>query len=325
MRCEYRFRVSGRLRLDQSHPITLNAHIYRFHTTPDTKRVDAVSVEVRADDSSSWPTVTRLPPDPANPRAPKFNVNIPSPEWDAIREEIQTIEGLLSIYGLDSIDTENLERCYIPDNESEAQCLQANNFQVSRQPLPDSAFPLSAFDVIARSVLAANELRVLQAALGFFRKGRIDMQGARFIDAFYDFFFVIETLFADGKSRASAMADAFRGSPVLLTATREALAGEGLRQLLRNRAHLNARFVEKYLRPDPLDALGALIETRGFLHHHSGKRPGAWHPNRNADFEIDANVAQEIASQVVFALTHDAIFSEGAIERYQELYSGRLK
>jgi hypothetical protein len=325
VRCEYRFKVHGKLRLNQSHPITVNGHVYRFHITPDSGRVEAITVEVRADDAADWPTVTRLAVDPRIPKAPKFHINIPSPAWNVIRDELQTVEGLLSLYGLDAIDATAPQRRYIPDTESEAQHLAVNDFQVNSQPRPDSEFPISGFDVVARSVLAVNDTRELQVALSFFRKGRLDMHADRFIDAFYDFFFVIETLFAEGNSRTRAMMDAFSASPILLNATRDALAGEGLALQARNRPEGIGRLKDRYIRDDPIETLAALVETRGFLHHHSRKRPDAWHPDRHADFGVDAVLIEQIAFHVVFELTHEAIFSDAAVKRYQALFSGTAK
>jgi hypothetical protein len=38
-----------------------------------------------------------------------------------------------------------------------------------------------------------------------------------------------------------------------------------------------------------------LVEVRGFIHHHTMRRRGIWHPERQEEFEFDAFVLQHIA------------------------------
>jgi len=176
-----------------------------------------------------------------------------------------------------------------------------------------------------RAILAASELRELQVPLNFFRMGRLDVHAERFIEAFHDFFFVIETLFADGKSRTQAMKNAFAVSPVLLESTRETMRGEAISIHVRRNPHVIARLNDLYVRPTPIETLASIINTRGVLHHHSRKHRGTWHPERHEVFETDTIIIQEIAYKVLWKLTREAIFSAPAVERYQKLFAGVVK
>ena len=176
-----------------------------------------------------------------------------------------------------------------------------------------------------RAILAASELRELQVPLNFFRMGRLDVHAERFIEAFHDFFFVIETLFADGKSRTQAMKNAFAVSPVLLESTRETMRGEAISIHVRRNPHVIARLNDLYVRPTPIETLASIINTRGVLHHHSRKHRGTWHPERHEVFETDTIIIQEIAYKVLWKLTREAIFPAPAVERYQKLFAGVVK
>jgi hypothetical protein len=206
MRCEYRFKVDGKLRLEKDAAIDVDGMTFQFHTV-ESGRVAHISVIVPVPRETDWPTVAETPQ-----AREKASINIPSPGWTAFREELRTIEGMLSLHGLDSIETDTVRITWLPESADEAARLQLHSIEIGNSARDDREFPSTAFDVVARCVLGAAGARDLQVPLSFFRKGRLDMIDRRFIEAFYDFYFVIETLFANGKSRAAAVKQEFAAS-----------------------------------------------------------------------------------------------------------------
>jgi hypothetical protein len=325
MKCEYTFKVQGFLHLDQSHPIPLNGRDYLFGLDKTTKRVQSLVVVVPANDRNFWPTITELAPKANDPNAPKAHVNLRSPELEEIVEDAQAIEAVLALQGIGKIDVDEISIRFIPENEGERSLPDIQSFSMGYGSAPTPENEVNTFDVIARSVLAVPELQHVRTAMSFFRKGGNDIRGRQYIDAFYDFFFVIETMFADGKSRTHAMKEAFAQNSLLLACTRAATA-----EALRDAKHAGEpkalrRFEDLYVRTDPIETLASLIETRGFLHHHAVKRPGTWDPNRESAYKLDAFLLQNLAFKVLWSTIVQPVFCDAAVKRYQSIYADLVK
>lgn len=307
---EYRFPIRGMLRTEDVHDVPFGEHQLKFHATP-TGRITALSVIVKVNDPSNWPSVT-----PNTLPNAKWHMNVPSPSWEAIREKLRSLEGLLALHGVDQIDFSNLERKWLPENKEEQARLAIHELSIETQERPETDFPADSFDVIARCVLAAGEAVDLSVPLSFFRRGRLDMHEMRYIEAYYDYFFVLETLFGQGKHKQDALAAAFASEKILVSATRAVMTGERVAALVNDRSDLRQRINDKYVGATPEAVLASLVETRGFLHHHSSKRPGIWRPDNQEQFEIDAVILEELSFKVLWALTSPLIFSDEAVRRY---------
>jgi hypothetical protein len=321
MKCTYRFQVVGILRLKKSHPIPMNGRLYTFVPDEKTHQANALVVEVPADNRNDWPTFSMLVPPPTDPRAPKYSMVFKSPNYSEVMDDVRAIEAILSLQGVDKIEMDEVTVEFLPETPEERNSLDVSSFQMTFGDHDVTNFPPKSFDVLARSVLAAAELKHLRTAMSFFGKGNLDMKSRRYIDAFYDFFFVIETLFADGKSRTLAMKESFAKSPVLLASTKAVIKDEASYFSQQRSTMENRRFCDLYARSDPIETLASLIEMRGHLHHHASKRPGIWDPSQESTFKVDSIVLQMIAFKVLWSLAEDSIFSERAIRRYQNLFT----
>jgi hypothetical protein len=69
----------------------------------------------------------------------------------------------------------------------------------------------SPFDLLARSVLAGNAAYEIEMPLSFFRHGLIDLRDRQYIEAIYDFYFVLDTMCAEGTFKARDQKKAFEG------------------------------------------------------------------------------------------------------------------
>lgn len=313
MICEYTFPVKGVLRTLGTHPIPLGPHEVTL-TTNSAGRVLALCIRVKIADSADWPKLTEDKTGSAD-----WNLDIPSPAWEGLRDQLRALEGLLALHGLDEICFGEMSQKWIAESQSEASTLGISELQIGKSPRADAEFPVVGFDVVARSVMAVDEVGELETALSFFRRGRLDMLEERFIEAYYDYFFVIETLFGNGKSKKDALAKEFASSRLLVEATQKVMHGELLARFVAAHPTSIPRLNERYARASPEAVLSSLIETRGFLHHHSSKRPGAWHPEKQTQFECDAIILEEIAFQILFECTAPFIFSAEAESRYRAL------
>jgi hypothetical protein len=70
------------------------------------------------------------------------------------------------------------------------------------------------------------------------------------------------------------------------------------------------------------DAIDEIVELRGFLHHHSARRPDTWHPEDHARFESEALLLSSIAMDVAFVVAKQSVFDAETVREYQEAFAG---
>ncbi len=305
MKLRYVFPVTGTLALADSWRVKTGDLEFEFVT--DKGAVTALWVTIVEDDRSKWPQVARS-------SAPGIKASIVLPESDSmdrVREHVRTLQGMLSIYSLVAIDTVRFKREWLPDSEEEREALQLRDF--TEQRAVHSKFPLE-FDLVARSVLRASKLEEYQTALSFFRRARLDADDEQYIDAFYGFFFFLETLYGEGKFKSDQLVEKFQAQPGLLRVAEEEAANFRLPLRCPNDF---SRFIATKPQADAI--IRKLVERRGFLHHHSPRRSGMWHPERQMEFEAEAGYLQMICFKLAHGLVKDEIFNPDAEKEYFQM------
>jgi hypothetical protein len=313
MRCQYQFSVKGRVRIELCFPISWEGFEYNF-VCDENGIIRRLDVIVEVPDKQEWPTMT------LNPEVGiAAHLEIKNPSFVILKKQVRAIEGLLSIYGLEAIDIEHFKQVWLPDNELEKTALGVYSFERNRHVAPAHELIPMPFDIVARLVLSAPRSRNIEIALGFHRKGRQDIREERFIEAFYDFYFMIESLFGEGKFKNSAVVGAFSNNSALTSQIEKAkqepifLGALSREPLQIRRAH------EKYLSRTPDQILAHIVELRGYLHHHSSSRPGIWHPDDHSDYKADALFMQVLCYQIAFSISEPIVFSKKTLAEYVEV------
>ena len=122
------------------------------------------------------------------------------------------------------------------------------------------------------------------------------MNEGQFVGAFYDFYFVLETLYGNGKTKNYAVEAEFKKSPLLRTAAQDAL---DFSEANFADQKIRMEFLKKFQSLDAERLIHYLVEKRGFLHHHTGRKRNNWHPAHEKEYEIDALMIQGITLQVL--------------------------
>jgi hypothetical protein len=310
MKLRYRFPVFGYLRLDLARPLREDTREVAFELDKDNV-VRHVSVTIPA-------PADALPRIQTNPEA-GIKLHLDLSPLDACDEEvatfIRTLEGLLAIWGVERIDTKSFELQWVPENDQESRLLQLTGFKMSRTPPTPLDFPVIDFAYAAQSAMSADILKEYEVALSFNRQGKISLAQERFIDAVYEFYFVFETLFANGQFKTASVKDEFRASVLLQKAIASVLADTDFEVHVVNQFGLQTPYASTYKNRHTNDVSDHFVELRGFLHHHSVKRPGIWHPARQHDYRLDAEFMAHVSLSVIQALAFPTVLSQETIER----------
>lgn len=302
--------MSGRIRPSVNVPVKCRGWMVELETSGGV--LTHVVVTVPLPRREDWPNIE---PNPAP--GVKAQINTRMPHLPFIQRELRSLQGLLSIFGLRSIDLENPEIEWIPESDQERADLHLFSYKRQSEPLPDDQLPPLSFDFLARSIIAADAATDIEVPLNFFRRGMLDVYDRNYIEAIYDFYFVIETVFADGKFKKSAVLDSFRNSDLLRSCVERALSDPG--PMLTQNRNTCAEFERVYRSVNLEQALEKIVDLRGHLHHHTQRRRNTWHPDEQHRFEADALFLQAVAYNIVFELAKPYLWAEDVVSAYEEL------
>jgi hypothetical protein len=316
MKCRYTFPVMGRIRLPFALPIPVGDIEYCLKLN-DTGVLRAVEALIRVSDKNLWP---RIIPNPSP--GVKAKIDLCHPELERIQDELRVIEGLLSIYGVSAIGIDSPDESWEPETEKERDQLQVFSFGQKREPVPDNELAVVSFDVVARSFLAAPRAVSAEVALSFYRKGRNDFLERRHIEAIYDFYFMFESLFGQGKTNNYQVKSELKKSNRFRDAIENLLAEPNPLAGFRPAAETIKEFNRRYRNKSVEEIIDQLVELRGFLHHHAPARPGIWHPEGHKPYECDAMFLVRVAQTIAFELSRDHIFGDDVVAAYRQLYAG---
>ncbi|MDB9452073.1 hypothetical protein [Dolichospermum circinale] len=313
MKVKYKFRVAGKLKPSAVHPILVRGNKYELETN-ENGIVTYIVVTQDLDTPNSWPTLIRNPVPGV-----RLSLQISSVPLSLIQRELKVVEGLLSIYGVESIDLMYPETQWIAETEEDHQQLKIFKFQETISKVEDAQIAPIPFDLIARPFIGAVNGFDIEIPLSFFRKGRIDFFNHRYIEAIYDFYFLIETLYADGKYDTSGVINKFESSKDLTEAIQKVLDNPE-QMLITEKQQVLEEFKKNYQGKSMREILKKIVELRGFLHHHTLKRKDIWHPEDHNKYETDAHFFQAVAFNIVIHLSYCCVFSEQVVEEYKKSF-----
>lgn len=311
MKCTLRFLVHGRLKVSTVAPISFHGTNYQLET--DTGgTVVAFQATVAVPDKEQWPVWKQGPPHVLSGVFP--------PAYAFIHLQLRVVQGVLSFLGLERIDINNPQVTWQPENEEERKALAIRQF--SRRSVEGSVeqsmIRPTPFDLVARAFLVSEDLFKLEKPLSFYRNGRIDLAQERYIEAVYDFYYVLELLFAPGLSGKKPVVEKFLKASALKEAVDRARKEPPLEVL--NRPEFYQRFNKLFGGNDIRDFYTALFNMRGALHHAKNRGPDAWHPDHQSPYRFEAIVFAELAGNVLFQKVVEALEREEVIGKYREMF-----
>ncbi len=278
----------------------------KLEWTVEEGRVTAVAGTVPVTEADQLPTVQ-----PSSTPGVKLHVNFGrSGREDDVEEAIRTVGGLLSLFTFVEIDIDGVKTEWVPESDSERQRLNVSSFSRTVKKADLLKPRRLSFDLVARAMASAKVAAHYEIPLGFLRRGTRAMYNGQYIEAFYNLFFFLETLFAPGHSNPKRVKKLFWSSKVV----QDAVARSRDRFLKESR--LNASKRDKLLGMTDEQLVHHLVDLRGNLHHHALGRPGIWHPDKADLFHEEAVFLQHIVHSIALA---DAMALLFAPERNEDL------
>ncbi|MGA3109054.1 MAG: hypothetical protein ABSD99_06305 [Candidatus Bathyarchaeia archaeon] len=174
-----------------------------------------------------------------------------------LRSELQFIESLLALYGVQRIYWDLAKASYIPETDVEKQNLKVYAIRVTKQ-YPPIYLPLKTDWMDER----IGRLRDLTIPLAFFREGTRSYYSFNYIAAFQSFYFVLEGYYA--KASHKNQEKTFLSDPELLSCAQAAYSDH----IQHIEDKLRPMFESYKLTPTPQSLLRLAVKVRHRLHHY---------------------------------------------------------
>lgn len=311
MKVRYRLSVSGTLRLEYSFPVRTRMFTYEFEAD-EHGVVTHLNATASVPDREHWPRIDYTPDAHV-----KAHINLSSPYFQFLRIDVRAASGVLSLFGVEEISTDEAEEFWEAENEEEKSSLHLFSFKRENKPTSPTTWPRTPFDLAARALIVAERSGQFDAALNFFRKGRVDIKSHSYIDAVLDFLFMLETTFANGKFKTAQVEAEYLSSDELKQLVAQALADRILHENVRGHSRIEQSFKSTYVGRTTEQVISHLVQLRGELHHHTSRKSGIWHPMDHIRFGADAYFLQQLCLGIAFAVINPTLFSREAISAFQ--------
>lgn len=300
MLVKFTYPLLGNIYMPEHWPICWGK--YQVTWCVDEGKATSLTIAFQTSDPVALPSIQA---NPAPGIAAKFHTG--QQYW---REEAETIvrtaNGLLGFFAQADIDFDRPTISWEAETAEEREKLKVFSFKVepSKQlePLPIN------FDLVARCFLSAVSATDQEIPLAFMAKGRRDIAAGKYIEAYYSYFFFLETQFAPGFSNPKQVSARFKASVEITSALDEA------RQITSSEAERKKQ-LHKLLSLSDEALIEHLVATRGRLHHHAlARKTGSWHPEKHREFEAEARFISVLAYVISERQNSDLLFNQKVSE-----------
>ena len=313
MRCRIFFPVEGSFRLAQTVPIEERGWVYDFVRDTDN-RVTAICISVPLPDASQWPRVVQWP----SPGV-AASITYEPPHFPFVRRQAILLQGIWSMYGVERIRVDHPTFEWLPESADEKRQLQLYRMAnySDRGKLPHDL--VAPFDVVARSIMAIERLDGFDVWYNLFRRGSRSLVENDFADALRHFYFVLESLFSNGKWRGKDVVEEMRLSTLLSKSFNDSLLDEGPIGVDDRRAWKAT--TQRWGTEGFESFVKHLVSLRGDLQHHSGLGRAKWHPEDHEQMRGDALFLQCVVMGVLFEQLAPHLWHPDIVARYEMIRS----
>jgi hypothetical protein len=285
MRIRFEFSLSEPIRLKDRWPIKVDNIIYGFVGKLD--KIDRISVNLVRQPISLAPKFENA----GQIHKLELAYEALLPPILAKLDQVQCTIGILIPI---EIDTFHYRAYFEAENAEEEALITIKNWGPQRSSRSNRV----PFDIAAKGLLADQWPENERKAAQFYRRGRAAINERFFVDAFVNYYFFLERLYAGGKFKSAQVLQRFSEQDVL----RKIYAG------LDSNSHDKA-----VQRGAPLDGnfeafCDWIIGRRGFFQHQSETDPDRWLHSNQEEYSPEAFLIADFAMAVYNARNAHRIF-----------------
>jgi hypothetical protein len=198
-----------------------------------------------------------------------IRINSDIEEHFELQREFQELESLLSFEthgSLKSIAWDSPMEVWIPETYEEQERIRISGLKMTKEP-PDLTKRLS-LEQFSQIIKTKNYYTSLIIPKAFFKECLNEFYSKRYINAFYNSYFILEDIYGKGKTRNREIADAFKRSKVF-----NEILQRMITKISENNYEKNIRKLcsEEEVEFNAEGLINLIWKVRGNLHHYSSK------------------------------------------------------
>jgi hypothetical protein len=305
MRFKYTFEVNGRIKPTQVYSFQVNDFLFEFSMEDDFLREIVVSFPIC---EYELPLLNEGAQTGTN-----FHLSITSPRLSEVEEVMRQLEGIISLWGLESINIKHPKYEWLPETDEEKQKLKVFAYSVTKAGIEDHEIPSVPFNLIASAVIASVMHKNHDVLMSFYRHGSREVELDNYIEAIYYFYFIIESYYAEGKNKNYAVKRALLESTEFVNNVKSVVSEKNLP------AKIEKQFQQYYKNKSSEEIIKELVLMRGFLHHYSTKRKDNWHPDKQENYQVHAYFLQKLSLNLVHKILATEHLTPEVYAKYSEM------
>ncbi|WP_314084437.1 hypothetical protein [Shinella sp. M31] len=228
-----------------------------------------------------------------------------------VRPYVRRIQSFLDSMAPTEVDFKSESIEWVPETEKERRDLKLHQFSLASEGTRyDSQIELT-YDFIAALTYHAYSAVPQEISLSFVHNGNKDYDDGKYISAFYNYFFSLETQFFPGYSDPKKVKVKLKDSLKI----REAI--KDLREALEVQRNHDRNQFAKFKKMNDDQLLEHLVDTRGHLHHHAPRGPASWHPDEQDVYMEDAFALKVLSASVANSFILESVY---ATEKGKEFF-----
>jgi len=288
--------VIGKVKIGKQ--ITVRTESKEYILLPDNKGwLSSIKIIKRVANTQKY--TSKIEPGEGESKA-KITIEGDREEYLALVREFQELESVLSFTTMGSlrrIEWDVVKEEFIPETEEEKKQVSISGLEFGKE-YPD--YP-SYLDVNSfyRIVQHKHHYRSLMVPEAFFREGMNEFHSRRYVNAFYNFYFILEDFYGQGKTRNKDITDSFKNSAEFMNILRW-IMDEYIDKHVKHRMNIQRFCQEEKVSYDINGMIDLLQKVRGNIHHYSSKsskRLGT--PFTQEDFESVAFMVMGLATRAI--------------------------
>lgn len=266
---ELKVKVDGHSKINASYTIDVDAYLLKIDCDKNGN-VNCLSAGVRVKDFHNYLPKLNISKDDRD-----CGLNIPYNHFhEDIINLLQHIESLGSFWlGIKKIYWDNPISTWIPENKEEEKFFKEggtiNNYSFNKKYKPN----IVEFnpEILRQIIDNRNFYKHLVIPLSFYREGKNEFESERYIQSFYNFYFYLEDLYGNGKTKNHQIENEFLNSKQFVEAVEETLVLFGVNGYEKHFIKLQELLSAKKYSYDALSVIKLIVSVRGNLHHFSRK------------------------------------------------------
>lgn len=221
---------------------------------------------------------------------------------DEIREKIDHLQCVLGMMLPIEIDVEAYHAEFLADNADEQKKIEISSWGEDRKKYKSRI----SFDLAAKGLLCDPWPESDRRASQFYRRARRAFADRLFVDAFVNFYFFLERLYAGGKFTKAQVARQFALHPEIQNAF-QSLKVDACTEVENRGARIR----------DSLDNFCKwVVDKRGFFQHQSETDPNRWLHSTQEEYAPEAHLMALFAMSIYDSRYAARIFSREMDERW---------